>query len=127
MAHRGDRLVGREAELVQIAAFLDALPLGPRALVLAGEAGVGTTTLWGAALEQTRARGVEALRARAAESEATLPFAGLADLLESVERGRAEGDSVEERIDPSDLVVTADQRPRRGRGHVTTITHPLAG
>ena len=36
---------GREAELRTVAAFLDGLPAAPGALVIAGEAGMGKTTL----------------------------------------------------------------------------------
>lgn len=74
-------IVGREAELQRIAAFLDAAAAGPAALVLAGEAGIGKTTLWEAGLDAARARGCHVLVSRPAESETALSYAGLADLL----------------------------------------------
>jgi hypothetical protein len=39
-------VIGREAELHAVAAFLDALAAGPAGLLLEGEAGIGKTTLW---------------------------------------------------------------------------------
>ena len=48
--------VGREAELTAIDAFLDGAGVRAQALVLAGEAGIGKTTLWEHAVEAARAR-----------------------------------------------------------------------
>ena len=75
-------LVGRESELGAVENFLRSGR--PRALVIAGEPGIGKTTLWQAAVEQARARGARVLMARPTESEARLAFAGLADLLAAV-------------------------------------------
>src|SRR5947209_4214537 len=72
-------LVGRESELGAIEAFLHSER--PRVLVIVGEAGIGKTTLWQAAVERCRAQGARVLIARPTESEARLAFAGLADLL----------------------------------------------
>ena len=44
-------VVGREQELAAIDAFLDAPPGGPAALLVEGEAGIGKTTLWLAAVQ----------------------------------------------------------------------------
>ncbi|HWJ44139.1 MAG TPA: ATP-binding protein, partial [Gaiellaceae bacterium] len=76
-------VVGREEELGALAAFLDlrAAPEGPVALALEGEAGIGKSTLWRAAVEDARARGIRVLSSRPAESERTLAYAGLGDLL----------------------------------------------
>lgn len=73
---------GRGPELEEVEAFLDRVPNGPVALVIAGNAGIGKTTLWSAALSGAEGRGHRALRARPAESEAVFSFAGLTDLLE---------------------------------------------
>jgi DNA-binding CsgD family transcriptional regulator len=54
------------------------------ALVLCGEPGIGKSTLWEAGVEVARSRGFVTLCARASEAEAQLSFAGLADVLESV-------------------------------------------
>jgi DNA-binding CsgD family transcriptional regulator/tetratricopeptide (TPR) repeat protein len=75
-------LVGREAELGAVETFL--LSESPRALAIAGEPGIGKTTLWQAAVELARAQGARVLVARPTESEARLGFAGLADLLADV-------------------------------------------
>lgn len=75
-------IFGRELELEEIDCFLDRLLRSPAALVLAGEAGIGKTTLWSAGLSAAESRGYRTLTARPAESEAVFSFAGLADLLE---------------------------------------------
>ncbi len=77
-------VLGREAELEQLTAMLDAVVAGPRAVVVEGPAGIGKTTVWQAALQAARARSFTVLAGRAAQTEATLPFAGLIDLLEGV-------------------------------------------
>src|SRR3954451_10098031 len=73
-------LLGREAERLA----LDRLMVGARAgsggvLALVGEPGIGKTSLLDYAAE--RAHGMSILRARGVESEAEIPFAGLAELL----------------------------------------------
>src|SRR5688500_1864717 len=74
-------IVGREAELVAVERFLDDVPTGPVALVIEGEAGIGKTTVWLAALRAAESRALRVLRARPAESEARLSYAALADLV----------------------------------------------
>ena len=74
-------VVGRELELGRLAAFLDRVEGGPAGVVLEGEAGVGKTELWRAAVASGRGRGFGVLAARPAEAERGLAFAGLADLL----------------------------------------------
>jgi DNA-binding CsgD family transcriptional regulator len=76
-------IVGREAELASLNAFIDETE-GSAALVLEGEAGVGKSTLWGAAVEHARARGLTVLSSRPAEAERGLGNVGLGDLLEGV-------------------------------------------
>lgn len=75
---------GRTAELEEIDRFSSTLSSGPSALVIAGEAGIGKTTLWNAARRAAENAGCRVLVARPAESEATYSFAGLTDLLEPV-------------------------------------------
>jgi len=77
-------VVGRDSELALISDFLAGIPDGARALVLEGEAGMGKTTLWRAAVELAGARNLRTLEAQPAESEAELSFAGLGDLLDPV-------------------------------------------
>jgi DNA-binding NarL/FixJ family response regulator len=75
---------GRGRELGAVAAFLDGVPSGPSGLVLEGEAGIGKTTIWNAGVADAAARSYLVLSSRPAESEATLSFAGLGDLLDGV-------------------------------------------
>ena len=77
-------IVGREAELASLSAFIDETEGGAAALVLEGEAGVGKSTLWGAAVEHARVRGLTVLSSRPAEAERGLGNVGLGDLLEGV-------------------------------------------
>jgi DNA-binding CsgD family transcriptional regulator len=77
-------VVGRRAELGAVADFLASLAAGPAALLLEGDAGIGKTTLWLAAVEQARQRGFRVLLARPAAAEAQLAYASLADLLADV-------------------------------------------
>ena len=59
-------IVGREEEATALAAFLAGRG-EPRALVLTGEAGMGKTTLWQAALATAQELGIRVLAARASE------------------------------------------------------------
>jgi len=77
-------VIGRDAELLKILAFLDSLREGPAALVLEGEAGIGKTTLWQAGLAEATRRGYRIMACRPVESEARHSYASLTDLLSSV-------------------------------------------
>jgi DNA-binding CsgD family transcriptional regulator len=72
---------GRGAELRVVEAFARA-PGTTRALVLAGEAGIGKTTLWRAGLHAATAAGATVLRCEPAAAETGLSFSALADLVE---------------------------------------------
>jgi DNA-binding CsgD family transcriptional regulator len=76
------QVVGRHREQAEVDRFLDVLLEGPAALVLEGEAGIGKTTVWRAALDAARGRSCRVLICRASESESALSFIGLCDLLE---------------------------------------------
>jgi class 3 adenylate cyclase len=76
-----DTIVGREAELAAVKRFLEHVAPGPRALVIEGEAGIGKTTLWLAAISAAEQRAIRVLKARPAESEAALSYAALSDLV----------------------------------------------
>jgi DNA-binding CsgD family transcriptional regulator len=76
-------LVGRERVLAAASQLLDGTPRA-RALILEGEAGIGKTAVWRAATERGRACGYRVLVCRTAETEISLPFVSLADLLEPV-------------------------------------------
>ncbi len=73
--------VGRENELAAVDTFLDEAAGGARALLLAGEAGIGKTTLWEHGVEAARARFPRVLTCRGIETESSLSFAALSDLL----------------------------------------------
>jgi predicted ATP-dependent serine protease len=77
-------LIGREAELVRVEEFLDAIGSGPVALLLEGEIGTGKTTLWSQGLASSAARGQRVLRCRPGECETQLAYAALGDLLAEV-------------------------------------------
>jgi DNA-binding NarL/FixJ family response regulator len=77
-------VVGRDDEVAAVETFLDVLPDGPAGLVLEGEAGIGKTTVWRAAVEAAHHRGYGVFLARPSESESSLSFLGLGDLLEGV-------------------------------------------
>ena len=77
-------VIGRDAELEFIQAFLDEVGSGPAGLVLSGEAGIGKTILWQAGVEHARGRFAHVLTCRGTEAEAALSFAGLSELLGDV-------------------------------------------
>ena len=74
-------ILGRQAELAAISAFLTDRGGEARALVLEGEPGIGKTTLWRWAVANAESEGVIVLRAQPAELEQDLAFATLGDLL----------------------------------------------
>src|SRR5205807_1831288 len=63
------RIVGREAEVAAVDAFLAAGLPGADGIALVGEPGIGKSTVWTEAVARARARGAEILVARPAESE----------------------------------------------------------
>jgi hypothetical protein len=64
----GPIVVGREAELAAVAAFVDARPATARALVVKGEAGIGKTTLVRALRDRARSAGLRVLARPSAAS-----------------------------------------------------------
>src|SRR3979411_3083425 len=78
------RLVGRDAELADLAqAFAEAAEQRG-ALLVTGAAGIGKTSLLDVAVSDARNRGYKVLTVTGLESEADLPFAGLQPLLQPV-------------------------------------------
>jgi DNA-binding CsgD family transcriptional regulator len=67
--------------------FLTSASAEPSALLIEGEAGIGKTTLWLAAVERARDRGFRVLTARTAAAESVLAYTALADLLEDIDAG----------------------------------------
>src|SRR5438445_956330 len=75
-------LLGRDRERHELDRLLDgARSSRSGVLVLAGEVGIGKTSLLDHADDQARGAGMRVLRARGIESEARVPFAGLLELL----------------------------------------------
>ncbi len=68
-----------------IAQFFASVADRPSALLLQGEAGIGKTTLWLAALQHARAEGFHVLSARAWEAESVLAYGTVADLVAGID------------------------------------------
>ena len=111
-----ERLVGREDETARLGAFLAGLAGGPSALVVEGEPGIGKTALLEATLAQ--AAGLRVLRARCAEAESGLAYAGLADLL-----GRVTGTVLAALPSPEEILAKAEAARVRGLA-ATRAVHP---
>jgi DNA-binding CsgD family transcriptional regulator len=78
-------VVGRDAELSSVYAFLDRAGDGPAAaFVLEGEPGIGKSTLWLAAVAAARRLDLIVLSSRPAEAERGLAHVGLGDLFDNV-------------------------------------------
>src|SRR6202000_809536 len=80
----GVQPLGREVEPAGIGTFLRQAGSSERVLLLTGEAGSGKTTLLDEGRGAAAARGHRVLSATPVETETSLAYAGLADLLESV-------------------------------------------
>ena len=78
----GLEVVGRDAELDAIRAFLGDRDALPAALAIEGPAGAGKSTLWQAAVDVAARDGFTVLTCRPAGAEVQLSLASLADLLE---------------------------------------------
>jgi DNA-binding CsgD family transcriptional regulator len=65
--------------------FLASVPSGPSALIVEGEAGIGKTTMWLAALQRADELGFRVLSTRAAPAESVLAFSSLAPLLDGLD------------------------------------------
>jgi DNA-binding CsgD family transcriptional regulator len=77
-------IIGRERELDQIRRFVDDSSGGLRVLTFHGEAGIGKTTLWRAAVASAKDAGCRVLECGTDESEAALSLTAVSDLLETV-------------------------------------------
>ena len=73
--------LGQAAAMATIEAFVDAADGGPAALLIEGEIGAGKSTLWQAGVAGAGALGRRVLVCRPSESESSMAFAGLGDLL----------------------------------------------
>jgi DNA-binding NarL/FixJ family response regulator len=87
-----DRFVGRQAEWNVLAAALDrALEGDSSAVAIAGEPGIGKTTLLMALCEAARDRGANVLAGRASDHERGLPLAVITEALDDAIGRRAKG------------------------------------
>jgi DNA-binding CsgD family transcriptional regulator len=82
-------LVGRKEQLSELDRFLSAERM-ERALVFAGGAGIGKTTLWRSGVALASERGLRVLVTRASDAEAHLAWAGLGDLLDGIDVAAAD-------------------------------------
>jgi AAA ATPase domain len=80
-------VVSRPQEFRAVAEFLQSAVARPSGLLIEGEAGIGKTTLWLAAVAQARERGFAVISARVGQAESVLAYAAVADLLGDVDPG----------------------------------------
>ncbi len=129
-----ERVIGREAELASIDAFLERARAGSAVLDLVGDAGIGKTTLLDATAERARAAGMNVLVARPTPTEASFSYAALGDLLdELVPAGgpvhAALPKPQQEALDVALMRATAPDRSLEGApvaAAVRTVLHRLA-
>jgi hypothetical protein len=74
-------VLGRKQELATVERLLDERHAGPLAVIIEGDAGIGKTTLWEAALDLARDRSWRVLAARPAEAEVRFSYIAVRDLL----------------------------------------------
>jgi len=84
------RVIGREDALARLRGMVDHVPLAGQVLVVTGEAGMGKTVLLADAAGRARSAGQRVLSVTGRESESTLAFAGLHQLLRPVLSGAAD-------------------------------------
>ncbi len=78
-------VISRSAEFRAVSEFLLSAELQPTGLVIEGDAGIGKTTIWLAAVAMARDRGFLVFSARAGQAESVLAYAAVADLLGDVD------------------------------------------
>ena len=78
-------VISRSAEFRAVSEFLLSAELQPTGLVIEGDAGIGKTTIWLAAVGLARDRGFRVFSARAGQAESVLAYAAVADLLGDVD------------------------------------------
>ena len=120
-------MVGRAAELAAVERFLDRVHSRASALLIQGEAGIGKTTIWLAAIESATSRGVLVLQARPAESEARLSYATVADLVDAVfDETRRSLPPVQQRALAVALLRSEADEPAQPRTTATALVGVLA-
>lgn len=120
----GTGVLGREAELAALFSFLDGD--APAVLLLEGDAGIGKTTLWQAAVSRARETEQRVLEARPTSAEADFAFAGLGDLVGGVPKELR--DELPEPQQHALAVALVEAEPTRGRSpNARTIGLALLG
>ncbi len=79
-----EEIVGRGVELAAVRRLMDRAARSLAFLALEGEAGIGKTTIWGAALDDARARDWLVLTSIPARAEQGLTLGGLSDAFEGL-------------------------------------------
>ena len=105
------QLVGREDEVDRLRRLVGGLSDGPRAALIRGDAGVGKTAVWRAAIGEAKAAGLVVLTTRPEASELPMGLAGLGDLLDAALPQGEEYLATSQRIT---LRVAAGLEPPRG-------------
>ena len=77
-------IVGRDSELEVVRRFIVGVDDGPASFVLEGNAGIGKTAIWTAAVAAAQLSGVAVRTCRCTESDAEWAFSGLGDLLDGL-------------------------------------------
>ncbi|HJT95796.1 MAG TPA: AAA family ATPase [Mycobacterium sp.] len=78
-------VISRSAEFRAVSEFVRGTEQRPTGLIIEGEAGIGKTTIWLAALAQAHDRGFRVISASAGQAESVLAYAAVADLLGDVD------------------------------------------
>ena len=78
-------MISRSAEFRAVSEFLLSAERQPTGLIVEGDAGIGKTTIWLAAVAAARDRGFLVFSARAGQAESVLAYAAVADLLGDVD------------------------------------------
>ena len=106
-------MFGRQEQLAELDRFLN-VDSHARALVLAGRAGIGKTTLWRTGVALASERGLRVLVARSGDAEAHLAWAGLGDLLDGIDVAAADWLPIPQRRALAAAVLrTETAQPRR--------------
>jgi DNA-binding CsgD family transcriptional regulator len=100
--------VDRRVESEAIAAVLASALGGPAGLIIEGEAGIGKTTTWFAAVDAARAQGFQVLTARSSQAESTLAYTAVADLLGDLDAPVVDGLPDVQRLALSRVLLGAD-------------------
>ena len=80
-----EQIASRRTEEQTLVDFLESATRQPCALIIAGDAGIGKTTLWLDAVGRAGEAGFRVLTSRAAAAESVLAYTALADLLSDVD------------------------------------------